>query len=176
MRVDGSAPLRGTAAGLLTAALAVAAHGTAGGAVPAGAVAAHLAVLAATVGALTAGLRAAGSPWVLLGLLSAGQVLAHLLFSAAGHVHGPHPAEPTAVSAMVLAHSVAVVLGAVLIAAVNRLGNALSRAVRAARQISVGPVAPLGPTAPVRSADQPLRALVLAASVARRGPPGRAVS
>ncbi|MGV0837657.1 hypothetical protein [Mycolicibacterium thermoresistibile] len=171
MRVEGSAPLRGTAAGLLTAALAVAAHGSAGGAIPAGAVSAHLVVLAATVGALTAGLRAAASPWVLIALLSAGQLLGHLLFSAAGHTHGP----PAALPAMVFAHTVAVVAGAVLIAAVDRLGNALSKAVRAIRPVRVRPVAPRAPTTPVRSADQPLRALMLAASVARRGPPVGAV-
>ncbi len=46
--------LRGTAAGLLTAALAVAAHGVGSGAPPTGAATAQLAVLAATVGALAA--------------------------------------------------------------------------------------------------------------------------
>lgn len=41
-RIDYAAPLRGTAVGSLTAALAVAAHGVGGGGLPGGAVAAQL--------------------------------------------------------------------------------------------------------------------------------------
>jgi hypothetical protein len=175
---DGSAPLRGTATGLLTAALAVAAHGAAGGALPTGALGAHLVVLAATVGALTVGLRSAASTPVLVGLLGVGQLLAHLLFTAAGHAHGPDTASlpPHRAWVMVFAHTVAVVAGAMLVAAVGRLGGALSRAVRAARPVDLPPVAPTAPTVLVCSADQPLRALTLASSVARRGPPAGVAS
>ena len=68
--------LRGTAAGLLTAALAVAAHSVGSGAPPTGAVVAQLAVLAATVGALAATIARAADARVLLGLLAAGQLCA----------------------------------------------------------------------------------------------------
>jgi hypothetical protein len=72
------ARLRGTAAGLLTAALAVAAHSMGSGAPPTGAVVAQLAVLAATVGALTATIARAADARILLGLLAAGQVCSHV--------------------------------------------------------------------------------------------------
>ena len=64
--------MRGTAAGLLTAALAVAAHAAGSGALPTGAVVAQLAVLAATVGALAATISRAADARILLGLLAAG--------------------------------------------------------------------------------------------------------
>ncbi len=76
-----AARLRGTAAGLLTAALAVAAHGVGSGAPPTGAATAQLAVLAATVGALAGTLRRATDARVLLGLLAAGQLFGHVMLA-----------------------------------------------------------------------------------------------
>ena len=76
------ARLRGTAAGLLTAALTVAAHSIGSGAPPTGAVVAQLAVLAATVGALAATIARAADVRVLLGVLAAGQLCGHLMLSA----------------------------------------------------------------------------------------------
>ena len=61
------------AAGLLTATLAVAAHGIAGSGAPTGTAVVLLAVLAATVGALTATIARTADVRVLLGLLAAGQ-------------------------------------------------------------------------------------------------------
>jgi hypothetical protein len=164
-----AARLRGLAAGLLTAALAVAAHGVGGGAVPSGAATAQLAVLAAAIGALAATIARAADARMLLGLLAAGQLLGHLMLEAAGHAHTLNSAPPAAV--MLAAHLTAIAAGAVLIATGDRLCRAVSRAVRAAvRSICVPPGAPTVVT--MRGADQPLRsALLLAASVSHRGPP-----
>lgn len=164
-----AARLRGTATGLLTAALAVAAHGVGSGVAPTGAATALLAVLAATVGALAGTIRNATDAKVLLALLASGQLLGHLMLSAVGHSHAPSAAPPGAV--MLAAHLVAIAAGAVLIAAVDRLCRAMSRAVRAAVR-TVGPPVVAAPAMFAGAADQPLRsALLLAASVSHRGPP-----
>ena len=78
---DHRSALRGIAAGLLTAALAVAAHGVADGAAPSGTAVALLAVLAATVGGLATTISRAADVRVLLGLLAAGQLVGHLMLS-----------------------------------------------------------------------------------------------
>jgi hypothetical protein len=164
-----AARLRGTAAGLLTGALAVAAHGIGSGTVPTGAAAAQLAVIAATVGALTGTIRGAADARALLALLAAGQLLGHLMLSAVGHSHTsastPHAA------AMLAAHVLAIAVGALLIAAGERVCRAVSRGVRAAVRIVSQPVTAV-PIVTAPAADQPLRsALLLAASVSHRGPP-----
>ncbi|HKV19024.1 MAG TPA: hypothetical protein VJR50_08310 [Mycobacterium sp.] len=162
-----AARLRGIAAGLLTAALAVAAHGVGGHAVPSGTAAALLAVLSAMVGALTTTMPRASDARVLLGLLAAGQLIGHLMLAAAGHSHGA-TAQPTA--AMLAAHALAVLVGAVLIASADRLCRAVSRVLA----VTVRPVVPLVPARSivVAFADHPQRsALLLAASVSHRGPP-----
>ncbi len=159
--------LRGIAAGLLTAALAVAAHGVAGGA-PTGSAVVLLAVLAATVGGLSAAIARTADVRVLLGLLAAGQLVGHLMLSAAGHRHHvPTSSAP----AMLLAHALAVAAGAILIAAGDRLCHAVSRAVEVTARAITPPVA-CAPVVVTTGADQPLRsALLLAASVSHRGPP-----
>jgi hypothetical protein len=168
-----AARLRGVAVGLLTAALAVAAHGAAGSGVPVGAAVVLLGVLAATIGGLALTIPRSADVGVLLGLLAVGQVVGHVMLSAAGHSHG---ASVTASPAMVLAHAIAVLTGAVLIAACDRLCRAMSRAIAAAVRAVAAPISS-GPTVVVAGTDQPLRsALLLAASVSHRGPPvGRAV-
>ncbi len=164
-----AARLRGSAAGLLTASLAVAAHGVgAGAAPPTGAAAALLAVLAATVGALAATIRCAADTRVLIGLLAAAQLIGHLMLATSGHNHAA--AAPPA-AAMLIAHLVAVLAGAVLIAAGERLCRAVSRAVQAAVRIVCPPPA-VEPVAHMPDADQPMRSvLLLAASMSHRGPP-----
>jgi hypothetical protein len=164
-----AARLRGTAAGLLTAALAVAAHTVGSGAPPTGAVVAQLAVLAATVGALAATISRTADARVLLGLLAVGQLCGHVMLGAVGHSHAATAAPPAA--AMVVAHVVAIGTGAFLIEASDRLCRAVSRAVHAAVRIVAAPVV-VAPVVVVDEADQPLRsALLLAASVSHRGPP-----
>jgi len=163
-----AARLRGMAAGLLTAALAVAAHGVAGSGAPTGTAVVLLAVSAATVGGLAATITRTADVRVLLGLLTAGQFVGHLMLSVAGHSHGgstsPDPA-------MLVAHGSAVAAGAFLIAAGDRLCRAVSRAVQVAGRAIASPVGGR-PMAVTAGADQPLRsALLLAASVSHRGPP-----
>jgi hypothetical protein len=163
-----AARLRGTATGLLTATLAVAAHGAAGGDAPAGAAVMLLVVLAATVGGLAATIARTADVRVLLGLLGMGQVVGHVLLSVAGHHHGV-PESPA--PAMLIAHSSAVAAGAILVAAGDRLCRAVARAVQVTVRAIVAPVS-CGPTVVTAGTDQPLRsALQLAASVSHRGPP-----
>ena len=155
------------AAGLLTAALAVAAHGAADSAVPSGSAVVLLAVLAATIGGLATTISRTADVWILLGLLATGQLVGHLMLSAAGHSHGG-PASPA--PAMLAAHALAVVVGAILIAAGDRLCRAVSRVLMAAMRAVAAPI-PCTPVV-VTGADQPLRSsLLLAASVSHRGPP-----
>jgi hypothetical protein len=139
------------------------------GAPPTGAIVAQLAVLAATVGTLAATIARAADAMVLLGLLGAGQLCAHVVLSTVGHSHAATTAPPAAV--MLAAHVVAVGAGALLIAASDRLCRAVSRAVRAVVRIVAAPVA-AAPVVVIGQPDQPLRsALLLAASVSHRGPP-----
>lgn len=160
--------VRGVATGLLTAALAVAAHGAGGGALPNGVTLSLLAVLAATAGALATTIPHAGTPRSLLSLLAVSQLLGHLLLSTAGHHHAGSSSPPAA--AMLAAHLLAIVAGATLIAAGERLWRALSRAVRAV--VRVVCAVSVTPMTVARQSDQPLRsALLLAASVSHRGPP-----
>ncbi|ORA21807.1 hypothetical protein [Mycobacterium aquaticum] len=168
-RTDPAARLRGTSVGVLTGVLSVAAHGAAGGGWPAGAVTAQLALLAATLGTVASTVRAANRAWVLVGLLGAGQVLAHALLAIDGHTHGSHPLQPGAL--MLAAHLVAVTVGALLIAGGTRFCAALSRVLRAVtRRVSALPAATAHAVA--HSADQPLQsARLLATSVSHRGPP-----
>jgi hypothetical protein len=164
-----AARIRGVATGLLTAALAVAAHGVGGGPFLSGAATVQLAVVAATIGALAATLPNAGQTRVLLGLLAAGQLLGHVLLGASGHEHSGAGASPPAV--MLAAHVLAIATGAVLIAAGDRLWRAVSRAVRVVLRCVRPPVVVMTGAVP-RRADQPLRsALLIAASVSHRGPP-----
>ena len=159
--------LRGVSAGLLTAALAVAAHGAADSAAPSGTAVVLLAVLAATVGGLATTIDRTADAHVLLGLLATGQLIGHLMLSAAGHSHG---GRSSPAPAMLVAHGLAVVAGAVLIAAGDRLCRAVSRIVEVAARAIAQPIP--GRPLVVACADQPLRsALLLAASVSHRGPP-----
>ncbi|MGZ8807615.1 MAG: hypothetical protein ACXWZ0_11440 [Mycobacterium sp.] len=169
MPVSASADrVRGVATGLLTAALAVAAHAAGGGALPNGAAMSLLAVLAATAGALATTIPQAGTPRCLLGLLAVSQLLGHLLLSSAGHHHAGSSAPPTAT--MLAAHLLALVAGATLILVGERLWRALSRAVRSVVRVDCAVAA--RPMTVARRPDQPLRsALLLAASVSHRGPP-----
>ena len=93
--------------GLLTAALAIAAHAMAQGAAPPGAAAALLSVLAVTAGAVAANTNRTADARVLFALLAVGQLVAHVMLTVAGHTHcaasGGSPA-----AAMLAAHAVRV--------------------------------------------------------------------
>ncbi len=158
---------RGVSAGLLTAALTVAAHGAADGAAPSGAAVVLLVVLAATAGGLATTIPRAADVPVLACLLAGSQVVGHLMFSAAGHSHG-EAASPA--PAMLVAHATAVVAGAMLIASGGRLCAAVSRVAEVAVRMVIAPIP--GRPLTIAEADQPLRsALLLAASMSHRGPP-----
>ena len=88
------------------------------------------------------------------------------MLAAAGHSHGPAPG-----GAMLTAHLVAVVVGALLIAGAERLCRALSTVLGepAARRTPLPVVRPTW--APVRP-DHPLQSrLLVAVSISHRGPP-----
>ena len=153
---------------MLTGALALAAHTAAAGVMPSGAGAALLCVLAATVGAVAATANRASDTWVLLPLLVAGQMIAHLTLAITDHHHGCAAAPSLA---MLTAHTMALIAGALLIAAGDRLCRAICTAVRDVAGQSPCPIVSATPV-PTRGGDQPLRsALLLAASVSHRGPP-----
>ena len=158
------------AVGLLTAALAIAAHAMAEGAAPPGAAAVLLSVLAVTAGAVAANIDRTADARVLFALLALGQLVAHVMLTVAGHTHcaasGGSPA-----AAMLAAHAVALVVGAALIAAGDRLCRAVTSALRAFACELPGMLATAAAAA-VTAGDQPLRStLLLAVSVPRRGPP-----
>lgn len=158
------------AAGLLTAALAIAAHAMAGGAVPPGAAAVLLCVLAGTIGAAAAATERASDARVLLAMLAVGQLVGHVVLTIVGDMHCTASGGPPA-AVMLAAHTVGLVVGAGLIAAGERLCRALSSVIRGFVGELPFPLATV-PAAAVTAGDQPLRsALLLAASVCRRGPP-----
>jgi hypothetical protein len=165
--VSAAARLRGLGIASVTATLATAAHAAGGGGLPSGAAIAELVVLASALGAIAFTVRAGAG--TVLALLSAGQLLGHLLVGVAGHSHSAQIGPPGA--AMLVAHAVAVAIGALLIVVGEHLCAAISRAVRSAKRIA-GPL-PAAATAVVRRfADQPMRSsLLLAASMSHRGPP-----
>jgi hypothetical protein len=164
-----AALLRGAATGALTAALSVAAHGSAGGGLPSGSTAALLALLSLTAGALVATMRAVADVKMLIGVLAVGQLLGHVLLSATGH--SQHVTATAPVGLMIGSHVAATAVGAVLIAMGGRLCAAVSRVLLAAARSTRLPVAPMSAIA-VRSTDQPLQsARLLAASLSHRGPP-----
>jgi hypothetical protein len=153
----------------LTAALAVAAHSTAGGGLPSSATVALLALLAVTLGALVATTAENANFKSLVAVLAVGQLLAHAVLGAAGHSHLPAATAPAGL--MLAAHVVAIAVGAALIAAGGRLCAAVSRTLLAATPRTTRPVEVVSATV-VGSADQPLQStLSLAASVSHRGPP-----
>ena len=153
----------------MTAALAVAAHGTAGGGLPSGSTAILLALLSATLGALVTTMRRSEDVKALVAILALGQLLGHVLLGAAGHAH--HAAASAPRGLMIGAHAVAIAVGAALIAAGGRLCAVVSRVLSSAARRPRPPVAQ-GTTVVVRSADQPLQsARLLSASLSHRGPP-----
>ncbi len=163
---DPAARWRGASAALLTVALAVCAHALGGG-TPSGAGAVATAVLACTIGALSASTRRAGGAPGLITLIGGGQILGHLVLAAAGHSHtagiGPTPL-------MLGTHAAAVIVGGVLIAAGDHLCRVLSTVVRAL--IVLSPRPSRAGVVVAKTADQPLQWMrLLQASVSHRGPP-----
>lgn len=158
--------------GLLTAALTPAAHGLGGGGGPAGPVLLQLLVTAAVAGFAAATLSRAHDVRVLAAVLTVGQLAGHALLAAQPHDHGHGDA--LAVSAMVVAHVAAIAVGAALISVGDRLGHALSRAVRAVTRLTCRP-ATKPPAAALPASHHPRHAtLMVASSMPHRGPPALA--
>ncbi|MFI9509552.1 hypothetical protein [Nocardia sp. NPDC052566] len=125
---DAVARLRGAAAGSISGAISVAAHGWAsGGMAPSHATLALLAAGSAVIGALVAGLAPLRNTSTgLVAALVAGQLLGHVTMGwSSGHMHhGDAQLTPT----MVTAHVVAAVVAAILIRgaeAAYRIGSAV---------------------------------------------------
>jgi drug/metabolite transporter (DMT)-like permease len=162
--------LRGLTAGLITGALALAAHGFADQMAPSGGTVALLAVVSAAFGALVSRWPRTSHASALIGVLGLGQVVGHLTLSAGGSMHIAQPSPP-----MLAAHAAAVVVGALLVAACERLYTALSSAIRRYRSAcaAVNSVGAQRLTVHVAPPQQRIR--LLAASISHRGPPLGAV-
>lgn len=160
--------LRGAAVGAASGAVAVAAHALGGGtAFPEGSALALLLATCALIGVVVATVRPRSGVASTMAMLAVGQGIGHEALSMAPdhHHHG-------ATLPMLVAHLVAIPVGAILIRAAE-IG--VHRAVTSVRRFIVGlglvPVPP-GPAAQV-STDQSSVALRLLASsgIGRRGPP-----
>ncbi len=164
--------MRGLAVGGSVVALGIGAHGLAGGGLPHGAtllmlggVAAVLAAVVAVVPALTT------RPAALVPVLAVGQVLSHAVL-ALGESHGAHTGSHTS-TPMLLAHGVAVVVCATLIAVTERIGpHALAALHRILPRLFAALPVRLEPDRPHVVTDvRPHVAVVAVDSIARRGPP-----
>lgn len=161
------ARVRGGFVGALCGAGTLAAHGIAGGTIPGGAAVVVLVLACAAVG-LIARMRCRQTVARLALLLAAGQATGHLLLAASCHDHG------AAISArMVAAHGVASLVGALLVAAAERLARLVGSAPGWIARLLTGP----GVTADVVAIPSivfrtPLTVRLHAAGPAtRRGPP-----
>ncbi len=124
-------------------------------------------VLAGTIGALAATSRVAATPSGLLVFLAVGQVLGHLLMTAAGHQHTSAMPAPH----MLAAHAAALLAGALLIATAERCWRAMSHTVRV---LVAAPSECAGETSNTLVIAHPFAsAALIAASISRRGPPVR---
>ncbi|MCJ0979111.1 hypothetical protein MTX35_15470 [Rhodococcus sp. ARC_M12] len=127
MTDSSAAPLRGGAVGIVTATLAVAAHGMAGGGWADGSALALLIVVSIGIGAMTA--LPERSTVLLLPALMAGQLLAHIALSlGAAEMHN-HSLLPS--TAMIAFHAAASVIAGLMIAAAERLYGPITSIVRA---------------------------------------------
>lgn len=162
-----TAPLRGTAVGAASAALAVAAHGMAGGALPHSSSLTLLLAACAAVGVITATVpMLTRGPLSLLAALGAGQLVAHTTMTLADHSHGASPG-----TAMLGAHVGATVVCAMVVLAAERLCGALTRTLDVVLTSPAPPaVTTHHPRISTGSHPGPVEAL-LRASISRRGPP-----
>jgi hypothetical protein len=128
-----------------------------------------LLVLAGGVAALVGTWPRAGDRAPLLAVLAAGQLLGHLILDVGMH----HPAAAGVMPsvAMALAHVIAVLLGALLIAGSDRLYRAVSSVIKRCWRTPSLPVGVRQPTVALRIEPPAQRLLMLATSISHRGPP-----
>lgn len=158
--------LRGAAAGLVTAALSLAAHATGGGHLAIGPATVGLLLVGVTVGAVATAIPSAWSVGAMALLLTAGQLVGHAVLTVA-HPHAAiAPRGP-----MLATHFGAVLLGALLISAGERLCRTLSCVVRRTAA-PVGGIVFAPPARVLTPGDQPLFSeRLLVTSMSHRGPP-----
>lgn len=164
--------LRGCGVGVVSPALALAAHATGGGMLP------DTPALFLLVGVGTALGTAAGTlPWLrsarlgLLALLGLGQLAGHLLLGVTAM--DPHVSpSPT----MLAAHVVAVLVAAALVGLAARVDPACTAALARVLPTPFAPLVARGhpDRAPVPVTATTIRQLLVRTSLARRGPPVRA--
>ncbi|MFD6398095.1 hypothetical protein [Nocardia sp. NPDC060249] len=166
---DHTARLRGAAVGAASGAVAVLAHGLGGAtAFPAGSSMALLFAACALIGVVVCALPRGNSPVSTMAVLAAGQCAGHTAMSL-GHVQH-HPLS----AAMVLAHLVAIPIGALAIRAAE---VGVRRAITSVRQlvlVSGGVVCPHARPIRLPAVDERavLRQLLLRPDIGLRGPPG----
>ncbi|MEV6770237.1 hypothetical protein AB0N05_16605 [Nocardia sp. NPDC051030] len=170
--------LRGGAAGLLSGALAVAAHGWISGAAPLESGPLTLLVLAsAAVGALVTGVGALRTTWLGLVLaLVCGQMLGHfaMMWGSPGSSHHHHHHASMWSPAMLAAHITAAVAAAVVILgaeAAYRIGTTVLSWVLPV-PVSL-PVLSGPPALPIRHRDRVVLRIFAADAFHTRGPPAR---
>ncbi len=168
-----AAVLRGGAAGSISGALAVAAHGWASGAMAPDSGALTLLIAGcAAVGALTAGVRSLRTTAVgLVGALVGGQLLGHLAMSW-GAGGGHHHQQSVWTPSMLLAHIVAAIAAAVVILGAEAAYRIVTAVM--ARVLPVPVVLPVlaGPPAlPIEHRDRIVLRLFAADALRTRGPP-----
>ncbi|GAA5046934.1 hypothetical protein [Nocardia callitridis] len=120
--------LRGGLVGVMVSALAVAAHGTAGGGHPGSAELTLILLIAVVAGCAGDTVLARRRRCTVVGLLAGGQLAGHLALTGLGHTHSAsNSALPT--GWMLVAHTVATLICAVLIVLAERLYAVASRVV-----------------------------------------------
>lgn len=159
--------LRGSCVAAASATVSTAAHAVAGGPVSPGSTAMMLLVATSSVIGCLAAYSPTGTAR-LMGLLAAGQLSGHTALSMAAHCHTALYTTP-----MLIAHAVAIVVGAILIrGAETTLLRAVSRIRRAVRQVCRTSGFGTGPIfASFPEIVTPRRLLVAASGTGRRGPP-----
>lgn len=169
-----AARLRGAFVASASGAMSIAAHGAAGGALPDTPALLMVVLACCAVGAAAAARRAPSTAGLAL-LLLGGQGLGHLMLSvfADHHQHGGHAAQPGL--AMLAAHAAAAGATAALLAAAERLGRAVLRAVARIVVLLSLPVPDLGvPQPPADRWHTRLRQPLLPGGVGTRAPPALA--
>lgn len=166
---DTAARLRGCGVGAVSTTLAVAAHASGAGMLPGTAALLLLVGLGAALGSAAASLPWPGTSRLgLVVLLAGGQLAGHLLLEVTTMTAHAVPSP-----LMVAAHSGAVVVAAVLVGLAQRVGTACGAALARVLPVLPSPlvVRPPSAAAPVPVMTPTVRQLLVATSLARRGPP-----
>ncbi|QLY33028.1 hypothetical protein [Nocardia huaxiensis] len=171
-----AAVLRGGAAGLVSGALAVAAHGWISGAAPpeSGPLTLLIAVSAA-VGALVSGVNALRTTWLgLVAALVGGQLLGHvsMMWGSPGQSHHHHHSAGMWSPAMLAAHTVAAVFAAVVIVGAEAAYRIVTTVLSWVLPIPLALPVPAGPAAlPIGHRDRVVLRVLAADAFRTRGPP-----